>query len=62
MEKRLKSLEERVDHLSMTNRALWEIVAEEHGYDEDKFSAKVAEIDLRDGRLDGKLTGDHPRP
>jgi hypothetical protein len=62
LEVRLKTLEQLVDKLTLTNYALWEIVAKEHGYDDDKLVAKVAEIDLRDGRLDGRLEGDHPRP
>ena len=61
VEERLNALQQCVDKLTITNRALWEIVADAHGYDEGKFEAKIAEIDLRDGSLDGKLEGDHPR-
>lgn len=52
---RVADLEHAVDRLLLLNRALWEIVQKFHPVDNEYFLAKVAEIDLRDGRLDGKL-------
>ena len=48
-------LHHRIEKLSLVNRALWEIIAKEHGYPKDMLVAKVAEIDLRDGELDKEL-------
>ncbi len=45
----------RVEKLTLVCRALWEIVAEQHECPKEKLVAKVAEIDLRDGHLDGEL-------
>lgn len=48
-------LEGRIDKLTLICRALFELLQKEHGWTDDKLLAKVAEIDLRDGSLDGKL-------
>ena len=58
----LRLLEQRVNKLAMVNQALWEIVSKDQGYDNDKLLAKLAEIDLRDGQLDGRVEGSHPVP
>jgi uncharacterized OB-fold protein len=36
-------------------RALWETIAEEKGLTDEYIINKVNEIDLRDGRADGKM-------
>jgi len=48
-------LEGRIEKLTLICRALFELLQKEHGWDEDKLMAKVAEVDLRDGSLDGRL-------
>jgi len=51
----VRELEARIDKLSMINMALWEIIKEEtQKQDEDLFTM-VQDIDLRDGRLNGKV-------
>ena len=52
---RIKELEHTTDKLLLVSQALWEILQERDGLDDEKLLAKVKEIDLRDGRLDGKL-------
>jgi hypothetical protein len=52
-ESRVLSVDERVDRLSLIVEAIWELL-EESGYSEEALEAKVAEIDARDGRVDGK--------
>lgn len=47
-------LASRIDHLSLVCRAMWEILRDSHGVSEDMLLTKVREIDLRDGKLDGK--------
>ena len=56
------AIDDRLDHLehgmakmSMINRALWEILKRENSLRDDEIVAKVAEIDLRDGRLDDQV-------
>jgi ribosomal protein L32 len=43
-----------VDKLFMVAQALWEILKTEHGYTDELLANKVTEIDMRDGKLDGK--------
>jgi hypothetical protein len=47
-----------VDRLLMITEALWMILKEEHGYDDAELQRRVTEIDMRDGKLDGRA----PRP
>ena len=54
-ESRILSVDERVDRLSLVVEAMWELL-EASGYTEEALEAKVAEIDARDGRSDGKAT------
>jgi len=39
----------------LVTQALWEIIAETNHLDEKLLIKKVNEVDLRDGKLDGKL-------
>lgn len=43
-----------VDRLLMITEALWTFLKQAHGYTDAALADKVKEIDLRDGRLDGK--------
>ena len=43
-----------VERLSMITEALWNILKEKHGYSDDELMERITEIDLRDGRLDGR--------
>ncbi|MBU1239194.1 hypothetical protein KKF84_07185 [Myxococcota bacterium] len=49
-------LEQRVDKLVLTNLALWEILKGSMGITEELLLSKIREIDLRDGKLDGKIS------
>lgn len=49
-----RHLEHQVDRLLLISRALWEILAQTQGVKEEDLVAKMKEIDLRDGHLDGK--------
>lgn len=48
------------ERLLMVTEALWTILKEKHGYDDNELIRRVAEIDLRDGKLDGKLAKEPP--
>ena len=52
----IQDLRTAVDRLLLVNRAMWEILAEATDLTDADLVQKVNEIDLRDGRLDGKLT------
>ena len=45
----------RIDRLSLVCLSMWELLQQETGVSEEDLLSKVKEIDLRDGKLDGKL-------
>lgn len=49
----LRELQDQIDHLSMVCLAMSELL-EEVGFNKQMLAAKIQEIDLRDGKLDGK--------
>lgn len=49
-------LDRRVDRLSLVCEALWELLKESTGLTEEAVYQKMEEIDLRDGKLDGKIS------
>lgn len=52
-------LERSIDRLVLINRALWEFMQERLQLTEQDLINKVNEIDLRDGKLDGKYDRRH---
>ena len=50
----INTLDEKIDHLSMLVMAMGELL-EDVGINKEMIVSKVEEIDLRDGKLDGKL-------
>ena len=56
----LEEPKRRVDSLegvALTCQALWEVLRDELGIPESRMIAKMEEIDLRDGRADGRISG-----
>lgn len=51
----IRSLESRVDQLSLVNMALWSLVRERFQLSDADLERRVQEIDLSDGRLDGRV-------
>jgi hypothetical protein len=51
----LRHLEDKVDSLALTCQAMWEILRDRTSVTEEELIAKVNEIDLRDGKADGKM-------
>ncbi len=47
-------LEERIDQLSLISEAMWELLRDSSNISETMLLNKVEEIDIRDGKLDGK--------
>lgn len=50
-----RDLQDRVDKLVLACMAMWELLQEKTGLTEEQLLEKVKEIDLRDGREDGKF-------
>lgn len=55
----VKALRDQVERLCMLNQAMWELVSEKLGLTDADLEKKAVEVDLRDGKLDGKMTA-HP--
>ena len=51
-------LEEKLDHLALITRAMFELM-QEAGISEERLNQKVVEIDMRDGQKDNRMS---PRP
>lgn len=54
-ERSLKVLERRVETLSLTCQALWELLRQISDLTDEHVIQKMQEIDLRDGVADGKI-------
>ncbi|MFM8364947.1 MAG: hypothetical protein ACKOAS_07330 [Verrucomicrobiota bacterium] len=52
----IKTLERRLDRLTLASQALWEMLREAGHHSEEALAAKMQEIDLRDGAADGKIS------
>ncbi|MBC8351273.1 MAG: hypothetical protein H8E66_04770 [Planctomycetes bacterium] len=46
-----------IDALALSCAAMWELLSEKLGVTEEELMSKIEEIDLRDGKLDGKISG-----
>jgi len=44
-----------IEKLYMITEALWEVLKHQHGYTDDQLVQMIQDIDLRDGKLDGKV-------
>lgn len=47
---------DKMAQLSLISQAIWELLKEKHGLDEIDLLNKIEEIDIRDGKLDGKVS------
>lgn len=48
-------LANRLDQLTITTLAMWELIRDQTSLTEEDLIAKMQEVDLRDGKKDGKL-------
>lgn len=53
-----RDVQRKLDALLLTNMAMWSILEEKLGVTEDELTQRVREIDLRDGKVDGRLVRD----
>ena len=51
---KIDEMERRIEALTLTSEALWEICRTHFGITETELLKKIQEIDLRDGKADGK--------
>jgi len=55
----VRNLRDEVGRLALLNQALWEILQQRLGVTDEELLKLATEIDLRDGKADGKITA-HP--
>lgn len=48
-------LRRQIDRMALANQAIWELLRELHGIRDEDMLQRMEQIDLRDGKLDGKL-------
>lgn len=48
-------MEKRMNRLTLHCQAMWELLRERAEFTDDQLAAKVLEVDLRDGRNDGRI-------
>jgi len=51
-----------IEKLFQITEALWTILKEQHGYTDEHLAQLIQDIDLRDGKLDGKVAKAAERP
>jgi len=51
----VEEVQHEIERLLMITEALWTIMKEEHGYSDDELIERIALIDMRDGKLDGRV-------
>ena len=51
----LGTLERHVDRIGLACQAMWELLREHSGITEEDLERKILEVDLRDGKLDGRI-------
>ena len=56
----VEAMEFEVERLLMITEALWLIIKEQLGYEDEELMRRIEEIDMRDGRLDGKVKPETP--
>jgi hypothetical protein len=53
-------LKSEIERLLMISEALWTLVKEQHDYDDEALAGRIREIDMKDGRLDGRVAPSAP--
>jgi len=53
---RLEDVQERLDKMALLNLALWSLLKEKLDVTDAELEARVQELDLQDGKLDGRIS------
>lgn len=53
---RLTRQERRLDRLALHCQGMWEMLRERGQFTDEEIAAKILEVDLRDGRADGRFS------
>ncbi len=55
VQSQINQMQQDIERLLMITEALWQICKEDHNYTDNELIRRVAEIDMRDGKLDGRV-------
>lgn len=55
LQKVFEQIDDKLSRLALINHAMWELLKQTHGFEEKKLLLKMQELDLLDGKRDGKL-------
>jgi hypothetical protein len=58
----VESMNYQIEKLLMITEALWNILKEKHSLTDEELINRVQDIDLQDGKLDGKVAKQVPSP
>lgn len=58
----IDELRDQVDHLYFITEALWRILKEKNGLDDNEIIRQITLIDMEDGKLDGRKAKSPPKP
>jgi hypothetical protein len=61
-EEKIEAIKYDIERLLMITEAFWILLKNQHGYTDTDLAKLIAEIDLRDGRLDGRVAVSPPQP
>ncbi len=61
-ESEVAELQGEVERLLLITEALWRILKEKHGLDENELVKQITLLDLEDGKLDGRKPATPPQP
>ena len=53
---RLTRQERRIERLALHCQAMWEMLRERAQFTDEEIASKILEVDLRDGRADGRIS------
>lgn len=56
VERKIIDLERRCDRLALASQAMWELLKNKTNLGDEEIENKILEIDMRDGRADGKMS------
>lgn len=59
--RKIDELESQVERLLMITESLWQIVRERENLDDQELIRRMVMIDMRDGKLDGRVAATPPR-
>ena len=54
-QRHIQEIDHQIERLNLLNQALWEILSERIGISREELERKIEEVDMRDGRLDGRM-------